>query len=132
MKKLLSLVFLLFMAGCINAERERSLDMNVSLDKNVYHSREIMKIRIGIKADYPLKNAKLRVVSKGKNGKVLFIKEMPFELNKSEKNVTLSYRLPLCSRCAGYPTGIYFVNVSLVYNNGTSIKNCSTFFKLGG
>jgi len=101
--------------------------VNVSTDKDLYHSNEVMVINVTVSSPGTLTNTSLRFDGLRDNyGRERISHDIPGDLKPGETNITYSYNLPPCSICAGFSPGKYSFNVSLV--QGTTVLSNMTHF----
>ena len=137
-KEILFLVFLVFLAGCTIEEGEINqinndekdienfqLTVNMSTDKELYHSNEAMKIIVGIQSSDDLKEAQLRTYGiyaaryRMDQNKII-------NLTKGDNEIIIDYTTPKCTGCAGIAPGTYQIFAELGYEGiiiGNSTKN---------
>ncbi len=126
MKKILFILSLLFLMGCESrtiGPTGSAYGMQLSTDKNVYHSNEIMNITIDIQSNTDTKNMTLRIygIYSGKNR---LERTKTITLKKGANTESITYKTPRCTGCAGIRPGTYKVNAQLKYNN-TLLVNTS-------
>jgi len=101
--------------------------VNVSTDKGLYHSNEVMVINVTISSPGSLTNASLKFDGLRDNyGRERISHDIPADLKPGETNITYIYNLPPCSICAGFSPGNYSFNVSLI--QGTTVLSNMTHF----
>jgi hypothetical protein len=92
--------------------------VNVSTDRDLYHSNEVMAIMVTVTSPGGMNNATIRFGGLRDNyGRERLSHDLTTDLPAGEKNVTYDYNLPPCSICAGLSPGIYSFNVSLIRDN---------------
>lgn len=98
---------------------------SLSIDKELYHSNEVMKIAISVSARGQGQNATIRLYGiKDSDGDIRLEKELPVTLVPGPNTVMYDYQLPPCSSCAGLAPGTYQIEAELV-RNGTILSNAS-------
>jgi hypothetical protein len=123
MKKIIFLVVLgmmglIFISGCTEQTTVFSLK-NISTDKVVYHSSDIMNLSVVIYSDSYLEN--VTVKADGVNGR--FNAEKVLNLKKGSNEVSFAYTLPRCNVCGGISAGDYSLSCSVSYKNTTVIDS---------
>ncbi len=97
----------------------------VSTDKDLYHSKETMKIAIMVRSSGQMDNTTVRIEGiEDKNGRMRLSHSMPAQITSDQTVVNYSYELPSCSKCAGLDPGDYQFNVTLE-RNGIPISNAT-------
>jgi hypothetical protein len=92
--------------------------VNITTDKGLYHSNEVMAITVTIASSGNLKNATIKFDGLRDNyGRERLSHDLTADLPAGETNVTYDYNLPPCSICAGLSPGMYSFNVSLISGN---------------
>ena len=104
--------------------------VNVSTDKDLYHSNEVMAITVTVGSAGNLNNVTLKIDGlKDNYGRERISYEIPANLQPGEMNITYNYNLPPCSICAGLSPGMYSFNVSLIHEN-TVLSNTTHFIQI--
>ncbi|UCD02885.1 MAG: hypothetical protein JSV63_03840, partial [Candidatus Aenigmatarchaeota archaeon] len=80
-------------------------------DREVYHSREVMKFNATIEANDDLSGAVVK--ARGISGKMNI--ERIVDINEGENNMEFEMPLPSCNRCSGIGAGMHTINVQLYY-----------------
>ncbi len=97
----------------------------VSTDKDLYHSKEIMKIAVMVRSSGQVDNTTVKIEGiEDKYGKLRLSSEIPANITSDQTMVTYDYELPSCSKCAGLEPGSYQFNVTLE-KNGMPISNAT-------
>jgi hypothetical protein len=123
MKKILFLIVLgmmelVFISGCTEQSSTFSLK-NISTDKEVYYSSDVMNLTIMIYSNADLEN--VTVVASGINGR--FDAEKVLNLKKGSNEISFAYTLPRCNVCGGISAGNYTLSCSVTYKNTTVIDS---------
>jgi hypothetical protein len=102
-----------------SAEVPSISNFNLVLDKEVYHSGEVMKINGYLESSSRIENVSVRFF--GINARNSYALDNTRQINISEgKNLILfDYKAPPCNTCAGIKAGIYKINAEIVYENNT-------------
>lgn len=113
MKKALLLTLLLM--GCI--QQDVVLDMNVSADKEIYHSGEILNLTLTISS-----NSKINatVLMTGIAGRMKI--EKAIELDVGNNLLFVDYKLPSCNVCGGINPGTHSILTKVIHGNTTLNK----------
>jgi len=89
----------------------------VTTDKDLYHSREVMKIAIFLNSSQKMDDTTVRIVGiQDRFGKMRLSHTMPANISSGPAVLTYDYPLPACSSCSGLKNGVYEINVTLVRN----------------
>ena len=110
MKKALLMTLLLM--GCI--QQETVLDLNVSADKEVYHSGEILNLTLAISSN---SRVNATVLLTGISGKMNL--ERPVELDAGNNLLFVDFKLPGCNVCGGIHPGNHSILARVVHGNST-------------
>ncbi|MBN1896261.1 MAG: hypothetical protein JW789_00850 [Candidatus Aenigmarchaeota archaeon] len=84
----------------------------ISIEKNVYHSAEVMRFNVTLLSDIAAEGLELKAY--GINGKMSIVKAV--DMVPGENLFSLEYTLPRCNVCGGITPGNYTFEVS-VYNS---------------
>ncbi|MEM2918764.1 MAG: hypothetical protein QXY62_04625 [Candidatus Altiarchaeota archaeon] len=95
--------------------------ISFSTDKEIYHSNEIMKIKVLINAEEEMNNVSVKIYGIMSGYYRLQIEDKK-NLKKGLNEINFEYRTPSCTGCAGIRPGSYEVNVELLYDNETIAK----------
>ncbi len=120
MKRLLFLIVLfvglIFISGCTMEGREIKVSLNnLSADKEVYHSADVMNLTAIIYSNSDLENVEVKV--NGIGGRLN--KEKTLNLSKGINEILFSYKLPRCNVCGGIKAGDYNLSSEILYENTT-------------
>ena len=111
--KYLALFFcLVLISGCVSSEIEIR---EVSADKEVYHSAEVMNLTAEIYSSSGITN--ITVIASGVNNR--FIEEKSMDLKQGLNKVSFTYTLPRCNVCGGISPGDYNLSFTVRYKNIT-------------
>jgi hypothetical protein len=89
----------------------------VTTDKELYHSREVIKIAIFLNASQETDDTTVRIVGiRDQFGRMRLSHTMPATISSKPAVLTYEYPLPHCSSCSGLKNGVYEINVTLVRN----------------
>jgi len=89
----------------------------VTTDKELYHSREVIKIAIFLNASQETDDIIVRIVGiRDQFGRMRLSHTMPANISSKPAVLTYDYPLPHCSSCSGLKNGVYEINVTLVRN----------------
>jgi hypothetical protein len=92
--------------------------VNVTTDKGLYHSNEVMTITVTITSSGNLTNATIKFDGlRDHYGRERLSHDLTTDLPTGEINLTYDYNLPSCSICAGLSPGMYSFKVSLIHDN---------------
>lgn len=107
--------------GCTSfAGPGRTGILQVTTDRDLYHSHDVMKITVVADIAPPADNMTLRLEGiRDTNGKLRLKHSVPVNTTGSSVILLDEFELPPCSSCAGLPAGDYPFNVTLVRNNST-------------
>ncbi len=94
---------------------------NVSADKDVYHSAEVMNLTVLVYSSSDAEN--VTVTANGINGRLNI--EKTLNLDAGENGVSFTYKLPRCNVCGGIRAGTYDLTCEVSYGNMT-IKNSTS------
>jgi hypothetical protein len=114
MRKLLLLCLIVFISGCTSQAGGISIK-NISTDKSVYHSSDVMNLSIQLYAEAPIDN--ITVVVNGIDNRFNVEKEISLEKGNNEWSFT--YTLPRCNVCGGIMAGNYSLSFTVRYKNLT-------------
>jgi len=135
-EKILAIVLIVAAIGLISlgvltlAKPVNASIVNVSTDKDLYHSNELVAITVTVSSAENLTNATLRFEGlKDNYGRDRISHDIPASLQPGETNITYDYNLPPCSICAGLSPGNYSFNVSLVHDN-TVLSDMTHFIRI--
>lgn len=114
----------------IQKECEQGVEIYITTDKDVYHSKEVMIINISLISKETLDDVYIKVEGiKDRWGNNRLSKEIHTNLIKGLNIKTLDYELPPCSKCAGILPGEYYINASVAYNNEMATANHRIFIE---
>lgn len=103
---------------------------SVLIEKDLYHSNEVMNISISVSARGSPENATIRLSGiEDRYGDLRLEKELPVTLSPGPNTVMFDYQLPSCSHCSGIDPGIYLIEVELI-RNGTVLSNATRTVQL--
>jgi hypothetical protein len=106
------------------------LTLNLSSDKEVYHSSEEMELGTAIETGTGIENLTIRVYGiKDSRGNYRVNGERVVNVDPPGAAETFAFRMPSCYGCAGVSPGEYEI-VFEVLQNGEVIENCSKTVKL--
>ena len=100
--------------GVMAGEASR-VSLNISTDKGVYHSSELVNINAAIYSNANVSDATVRV--KGINGRLN--KERRLILSEGANELSFTYKLPKCNVCGGIRVGMYNLTCEVIYGNVT-------------
>ncbi|OPX66655.1 MAG: hypothetical protein A4E37_01876 [Methanoregulaceae archaeon PtaB.Bin056] len=104
--------------------------VSVSTDKDLYHSRDTMKISVSIESEGDLGNATLQLRGiEDRHGDCQLHKEIPVTVSKGSHIQVYDHKLPACSSCSGLNAGNYTINATLV-QNGVPVSYMTHSFRL--
>ncbi|MCU0631364.1 MAG: hypothetical protein MUC66_00100 [Methanolinea sp.] len=96
---------------------------SVTTDKDLYHSKEIMKIAVSIRSQGDMGNASLRLLGiQDRYGDFQLHQEVPVNLSPGPHTLVYDHQLPTCSSCSGLAAGTYQIEVLLI-QKGIVISN---------
>lgn len=111
---LVILAGLVFVSGCVEQSEGLGVSLSdISVDKEVYHSAEVMNLSMVVYSDFDLKNVSVKI--EGINGRLN--QEKVLNLSKGMNEVSFSYQLPKCNVCGGIKEGNYTLNCKVIYEN---------------
>jgi hypothetical protein len=113
---LLGMVLLVFISGCTS---QGIVINNISTDKSVYHSAEVMNLTARIYSEAELENVTVAVY--GIDGR--FNTEKNLDLEKGVNELSFTYTLPRCNVCGGIRAGDYNLSFSVRYKNITTVDS---------
>lgn len=93
--------------------------VNVSTDKPVYHSSEVMKVHVFLYSESSLND--VSVSAESVNGR--FKEKKLVNASKGLNEVSFTYTLPRCNVCGGIKVGDYEVKGTVEYGNVTVNKS---------
>ena len=88
---------------------------NISTDKDVYHSSEIMTLNVTLYSNANLEDVITKVT--GINDR--FIQDRILDIKKGENEMIFSYQLPRCNVCGGIAAGDYPLYCEINYSGVT-------------
>lgn len=97
------------------------INLSFSTDKELYHSNEIMKIKVFVNSEDEIKDTLVKVYGIMSGYYRLNIEERR-NLNKGLNEINFEYRTPSCTGCAGIRQGNYEITAELIYNDKTIKK----------
>jgi hypothetical protein len=104
--------------------------LNLSSDREVYHSSEEMSLNATIRTPAETENLTIRIYGvKDKGGNFRINEERSVSVEPPGANEVFSFRMPSCYGCAGVSPGEYEIMME-VLRNGTIIGNCSKTVRL--
>jgi len=107
-----------------------TVTLNLSSDKNVYHSAEQMKLNAEIKTLGKLENVTVRVYGvRDRRGGYRVNEEKIINVDPPGIEETFEFRMPSCYGCAGVSPGDYEI-VMEILKEGEVIGNFSKTIKL--
>jgi hypothetical protein len=108
-------------SGLLTQDSVSAIDsVTIATDKDTYHSKDVMKITIGITASGHIKNVLLKVEGiTDRYGRMRLSEGRVVDLTAGPNTITVGYTLPVCSVCAGLSPGTYGINASLIKDNVT-------------
>jgi len=106
------------------------LTLNLSSNKEVYHSSEEMELRTTIETSSRAENLTIKVYGiKDRRGKFRVNGEKVVDINPPGTSETFAFRMPSCYGCAGVSPGEYEI-IFEVMHTGEVIGNFSKTVKL--
>ncbi len=106
------------------------LNLNLSADKEIYHSSEEMELITEIETDTKIENLTIKVYGiKDRGGNYRVKGERIVDVEPPEMSETFEFRMPNCYGCAGVSSGEYEIIFEAV-QNGEIIGNFSKTVKL--
>jgi hypothetical protein len=116
---LLVLIVLGVVSGACLASGRTGI-LQVTTDRDVYHSRDIMKITVVADIAPPADNMTLKIEGiRDTHGKLRLRHSVPVNTTGSSVILLDDFELPPCSSCAGLPAGDYPFNVTLIRDDST-------------
>ena len=116
------IVAVMVVCGCVAEQNEgvmadkvSRVSLNISTDKAVYHSMELVNINAEIYSNVNVSDATVTV--KGINGRLN--KERILNLSEGANELSFTYKLPKCNVCGGISAGIYNLSCEVMYENVT-------------
>ena len=104
--------------------------VSVSTDKDVYHSRDTMKITVSFESDGEIGNATLHLRGiEDRHGDAQLHKSIPIHFPKGMHTEAYDHTLPACSSCSGLNAGNYTINATLV-QDGVVVSSMTHSFRL--
>lgn len=86
-------------------------------DKDLYHSKELMKLQITLTSGTRLDNVTVHMEGiRDRYGDLRLTKEIPLSLTPGTNTVTYEYQLPSCSKCSGLDPGMYPINITVMHS----------------
>ena len=117
------MVAVMVASGCVAEQNEGVMadesirvSLNISTDKGVYHSSELLNINAAIYSNANVSDVTVTV--KGINGRL--DKEGSLNLSEGANELSFTYKLPKCNSCGGIRAGIYNLSCELMYENVTT------------
>ncbi len=110
---------LVFIFGCAVQTNEECQELtqiafsNITTDKPVYHSSELMNLSMIIYSESEIENVSVK--ANGINGR--FSEEKLLDLNKGMNEIIFTYQLPRCNVCGGISAGDYNLSFTISYKN---------------
>jgi hypothetical protein len=87
-------------------------------DKNLYHSKELMKLQIGISSGAYIENVTVHLWGiTDRYGDTHMNKDFNLALSPGTTTIAYEYLLPNCSKCSGIDPGDYPINVKVSRDN---------------
>ncbi len=125
----LILIFSISMRGETSIQLPE-LTLNLSTDKEVYHSSEEMSLTVAVGSENVLENVTIRVYGvKDRGGRYRIHAERTVDLEPPETIETFTFQMPSCYGCAGVSSGDYDI-VMEVLKDRKLIGNVSKIIKL--
>ena len=102
-----------FISGEIFGKEIRIFIEEVTTDKAIYHSSEVVNINVKIRSNSNLKDVLIKTegVSNKLNG------EKILDIKKGLNEISFSYKLPRCNVCGGIREGDYVLGCMVIYGN---------------
>lgn len=131
MKALNLTVLVLIIIGCIVIAvaalpyvRPASIDVEITTDKDIYHSEEHMDIVISLDASKDIDEVDINITGIENNrGEYKLYKSKKENLTRGLNNITFDFTTPTCSKCAGLDPGVYYINATVTH--GEKIVNAT-------
>jgi len=138
----LGILWMLLVSGCLTEYVERTTNppranpqvqdegppeeaeidlLNVSTDKDIYHSAEVMNLTVLIRSSSDVEN--VTVTANGINGRMNI--EKTLNLDAGENGMSFTYKLPRCNVCGGIRAGTYDLTCEVSYG-GMTVKNSTS------
>lgn len=106
------------------------LNLNLSADKEIYHSSEEMELETIIETSTKLENLTIKIYGiKDRGGNYRVSGEKIVNINPPGTNEIFEFNMPSCYGCAGVSTGDYEIKMEII-QNGEVIGNFSKKVKL--
>lgn len=102
----------------MNVAQDLSIDLSLSTDKTVYHSKENIILTVKLKSNQNVNGVLIK--AEGIQGRSVnyFSQSQTVDLkNNQEEIIILTSTLPSCSSCSGISAGDYTITMQVLYNN---------------
>ncbi|HOT02775.1 MAG TPA: hypothetical protein PK069_01175 [Methanolinea sp.] len=104
--------------------------VSVSTDKDLYHSKDTMKITVSFESNGEIGNATLHLRGiEDRHGDAHLHKSIPVHISKGMHIEVYDHTLPACSSCSGLNAGNYTINATLV-QDGVQVSSMTHSFRL--
>jgi hypothetical protein len=111
----LMVVFIVILI-CPKAASQLTL-VNFSTDKQLYHSREKMKINAILLSEGEMENVRVKVFGIKRGNSYKLSQEKVVNLTKGKNEIEFSYVTPSCYGCAGIKPGKYDLTLEVFYKD---------------
>ncbi|NIO22632.1 MAG: hypothetical protein GTN38_01210 [Candidatus Aenigmarchaeota archaeon] len=113
-------------------ESETHLTLNLSSNKEVYHSSEEVELKTTIETPAKLENLTIKVYGiKDRSGRFRIDGERMVDVEPPGTSETFAFRMPSCYGCAGVSPGEYEIMFEII-KDGNTIGNFSKTIRLEG
>ncbi|MCW1296941.1 MAG: hypothetical protein OH319_04640 [Candidatus Parvarchaeota archaeon] len=150
MKKIIILIilFVSILLGCVTQSQssvlfeeegnfsinrgENFINLNISTDKEVYYSNELMNIKIEIMTEKEIKDVYMMTYGIVDNfGRYRLNDTRLLNISAGKNLITFEYRTPSCYGCAGISPGNYTL-VAVMMNGNDTIANATCEIEIRG
>ncbi|MBW2991722.1 hypothetical protein KY345_00710 [Candidatus Woesearchaeota archaeon] len=121
MKQILFILLAIFLVGCqeteldiqeVSEETPPQANLELTTDKDLYHSNEMMNINVNIATDMQADNVSVRVYGIYASRNRLDMSKN-LDLNIGSNDAVFEFKTPSCNTCSGIRAGTYEINAEI-------------------
>ena len=114
---LILIISILAFSGCLESSTNQVNTLNISTEKEVYHSNETLKVRIEFNST---KEVGANIQVSGINnlfGRAMLSETREAILKKGDNSFDFEFKTPSCEECSAVASGAYYLNATISIGN---------------
>jgi cytochrome c biogenesis protein CcdA len=114
---LILIISILAFSGCLESTTNQENTLNISTEKEVYHSNETLKVHIEFNSTKEV-GANIRVSGiKNLFGRAILSETREAILKKGDNSFDFEFKTPSCEECSAVAPGAHFLNATISIGN---------------